>query len=347
MRWFHEGLNVFEENLEGGNAITQLFGERLRAACLSAAEDGAAEQVGLLIRDTAAFHQELKAKLANGRDRLLEMNSFRPRRAAKLVDAIRAEDSDMCLEWYMTRVFNHFNVEMEDLAARSYILHRPKHYTEVFPSIPDAGMAVTFDRKRALSREDIGFISWDHPMATEAVDMVLSSGTGSASYCIVRGSGSPAILLECIFVLETAGEKSIDIDRFLPKTPLRVVVDHTGKAVTDAYPAEQLDLQLTPGKMDDVLDNEMLMETVIPSMISAATKYAEALGAQEMKAGLQRMNLILDHEIERLKSLQMKNNNIRPDEILTAQQNKASLASLIGNARIRLDALQLIRKGKF
>ena len=347
VRWFHEGLNVFEENLEGGNAITQLFGERLRAACLSAAEDGAAEQVGLLIRDTAAFHQELKAKLANGRDRLLEMNSFRPRRAAKLVDAIRAEDSDMCLEWYMTRVFNHFNVEMEDLAARSYILHRPKHYTEVFPSIPDAGMAVTFDRKRALSREDIGFISWDHPMATEAVDMVLSSGTGSASYGIVRGSGSPAILMECIFVLETAGEKSIDIDRFLPKTPLRVVVDHTGKAVTDVYPAEQLDLQLTPGKMDDVLDNEMLMETVIPSMISAATKYAEALGAQEMKAGLQRMNLILDHEIERLKSLQMKNNNIRPEEILIAQQDKASLASLIGNARIRLDALQLIRKGKF
>jgi ATP-dependent helicase HepA len=133
----------------------------------------------------------------------------------------------------------------------------------------------------------------------------------------------------------------------LPKTPLRVVVDHTGKAVTDAYPAEQLDLQLTPGKMDDVLDNEMLMETVIPSMISAATKYAEALGAQEMKAGLQRMNLILDHEIERLKSLQMKNNNIRPEEILIAQQDKASLASLIGNARIRLDALQLIRKGKF
>ncbi len=347
VRWFHEGLNVFEENLEGGNKITQLFGERLRETCMSVSSDGATEHLEALIKNTAVFHQELKTQLANGRDRLLEMNSFRPKRAEKLVNEIRAEDLDMSLEYYMTRVFNHFNVEMEDLASRTYLLHPPQTYTEAFPSIPDVGISVTFDRKRALSREDIGFLSWDHPMATGAIDMVLSSGTGSASFGIMRGSGNPAILLELIFVLETAGQQSIDVDRFLPKTPLRVVVDHTGKVVTDVYTAESLDQQLTPGNMDDLLDNETLMETIIPNMIIAATKCAEALGAKEVATGLQKMNLILDHEIERLKSLQKKNNNIRPDEILTALQEQTSLASLIQNARIRFDAIQLIRKGKF
>lgn len=344
VRWLHEGLNAFEENLEGGNTVTQLLSERLRGTCLRA--QPAADELDALIRDTSALHQELKQKLADGRDRLLEMNSYRPRSAEQLVRAIQAEDADTGLEFYMTRVFNHFSVEMEDLASRTYILHRPKHYTEVFPSVPDAGISVTFDRKRALSREDISFLSWDHPMATEAIDMVLSSATGSASFGIMRSGGSPAILLELIFVIETAGEKNMYVDRFLPRTPLRVVVDHTGKDVTAAYPPESLDTQLVPGMVDDLLANETLVETVIPNMIASAARCADVLGADAIAAGLLRMNTVLDHEIARLKSLQKKNNTVRPDEIRTAEQEQQSLAAVIASARVRLDALLLIRKGK-
>ena len=209
VRWFHEGLNAFEENLEGGNQIAQLFSDRLLKTSMSVSSPNAGKQLELLIADTAAFQQELKTILANGRDRLLEMNSFRPKIAEKLVEQIRAEDFDMSLEIYMTRVFEHFGVDMEDLAPRTYLLHPSQTDTEAFPSIPDEGISITFDRKRALSREDVSFISWDHPMVTGAIDMVLSSGTGSASFGVLRGTGSPAILLEVLFVLETAGEQSI------------------------------------------------------------------------------------------------------------------------------------------
>ena len=184
-------------------------------------------------------------------------------------------------------------------------------------------------------------------MATGAIDMVLSSGTGGASFGILRGKGTPDILLEVLFVLETAGGHGIHVDRFLPHTPLRVVVDHTGKEVTDLYPVEAFDQQLIPGQMDDLIKNETLMETVIPNMITAATKMAETLAATEISNGLQRMSLTLDHEIARLKSLHQKNKNIRPQEIQIAIEEQATLASLIRDARIRLDALQLIRKGDF
>ncbi len=115
------------------------------------------------------------------------MNSFRPEIAEKLVEQIRAEDFDMSLEIYMTRVFEHFGVSMEDLAPRTYLLHPSQTDAEAFPSIPDVGISITFDRKRALSREDVSFISWDHPMVTGAIDMVLSLGTGSASFGVLRG----------------------------------------------------------------------------------------------------------------------------------------------------------------
>jgi ATP-dependent helicase HepA len=88
----------------------------------------------------------------------------------------------------------------------------------------------------------------------------------------------------------------------------------------------------------------MVVETILPNMISAATKIAEVQGKKEIANGLQRMNLTLNHEIERLEILQKKNKNIRPEEIQISLQEQATLANLMKEARIRMDAIQLIRK---
>ena len=342
--WFHEGLNAFEEDLEGGNEISKLFSGRLLNIIETHLFGDACPELDALISETSIFKKELQKRLADGRDRLLEMNSFRPKSAKKLVKQIQAEDNDKSLEKYLTKVFAHFDVEMEDLAARTYFLQPASEITETFPSIPQEGIPVTFDRKRALSREDISFISWDHPMATGSIDMVLSSGTGSASFGVLRGTNSPGILLELLFVLETMSGQSIYVDRFLPNTPLRIVVDHTGNDVTERYSVELFDKRLIPGSIEILLDNEMLVDTIVPNMISAATKIAEVQSAKERTKGLKRMNLTLNHEIDRLRILQKKNKNIRPEEIQTALNEQITLETLIKNARVRMDAIQLILK---
>ena len=347
VHWYHAGLNAFEENLDGGNQIARVFGERLQALSSAVPAPEMGPQLDALIADTAAFRQNLKDTLAKGRDRLLEMNSFRPKVAEQLVQQIQTQDQDMELENYMLRVFEHFGVEIEDLAPRTYFLHPAHKIAEAFPSIPDEGISVTFDRKRALSREDMAFLSWDHPMVTGAIDMILSLGTGSASFGILRGKGKPAILLEAQFVLETIGGQELHVDRFLPATPLRVVVNHAGNEVTHEYPEDTLDQHLIPLPMDDLLENELLMETLLPNMISAATSLAEMLASTEIMLGLQKMRRKLDHEIDRLISLQTNNPLIRPEEIQLAQEERDSLAALIQDARVRLDGLLLVRKGEF
>ena len=342
-RWYHEGLNAFVENVEGGNTLFKLFGERLLAICRTKSlwDNKALEN---LLTETVNFQKELKQKLANGRDKLLEMNSFRPEVAKKLIEQIQKEDTDKSLENYFTKVFSHFDIEMEDLAARTYLLHPATIKTEFFPSIPPEGICVTFDRKRALSREDITFLSWDHPMTTDAIDLVLSGTTGSVSYAVLRGTGKPGLLLEVLFVLETAGQQNTYVDRFLPNTPLRIVVDHSGKEVTDDYTAEFFDKRLANGQMDDLLDNETFVEGILPDMISAATILAEEKGAKEIKEALHRMNLTLHHEIDRLKALQKMNKHIRLDEIETVIEEQKRLINIINNARVRMDGLLLIRK---
>ncbi|MEO5787512.1 RNA polymerase-associated protein RapA [Gelidibacter sp.] len=344
VRWYHEGLNAFNTNLEGGNLISKLFSDRLLDIAKTSSFEEANSELEILITETINFQNKLKKDLAEGRDRLLEMNSFRPKVSKKLIQQIQAEDKDTTLENYLTEVFDHFNVEMEDLAARTYLLHPASFNSEVFPSIPQEGIQVTFDRKRALSREDVSFLSWDHPMTTGAIDMVLSSSMGSASNGVIRGTGSPALLLELIYVLETSGKQSIDIDRFLPHTPLRIIVDHTGKEVTDRYSVDMLNKNLMPSNIDALLENDTLANIILPNMISSASKIAKELGEKEIAKGLQQMTLKLDHEIERLKTLKTKNKDIRTEEIELAIEERAILETLIKNARVRLDALQLIRK---
>lgn len=346
VRWFHEGLNAFEENIEGGNQIGQLFNERLGAMALAAATTDISPQLDALITDTVTYQKELKQTLADGRDRLLEMNSFRPAVAEQLVKKIKAADQDAALEIYMTSVFEYFGIDMEDLAPRTYLLHPARANREAFPSIPDEGISVTFDRKRALSREDISFISWDHPMVTGALDMVLSLGTGAASYGVLKGTGETGILLEVIFVLETAGSHGVHVDRFLPNTPLRVVVNHSSEEVTGDYPVALFNQQLRPGHVDDLIGNETLVDVLFPDMIKTAIEIAEQLKIEGIDAGLQRMSQTLDHEIERLATLYKRNKSIRRDEIHTALDEKKVLTTLIGEAHIRMDSIQLIKEGE-
>jgi len=173
---------------------------------------------------------------------------------------------------------------------------------------------------------------------------MLSSTIGTASCGLIRGSVKPGLLLELIFVLETSGKQRMDIDRFLPHTPLRIVVDHTGEEMTGSYSVAMLNKSVVLGKMDSLLDNDAFVETMLPDMISSATEIAEEMGEQEIEKGLERMKHILDHEINRLTALQKKNKDIRPDEIQAAVEERNTLSGLIKKARVRLDAVQLIRK---
>ena len=345
VRWYQEGLSAFEESLEGGDKLFQRFGKQLEAAAQALLGENGASKMEALLLESRSFLVQHKSDLEKGRDRLLEMNSFKPELAAELIRQIEEQDARPDLEVFMLDVFEEFHIEVEDLDPRTYLLHPPQGNAAAFPGIPDEGMVATFDRRRALGREEIGFITWDHPMVTGAIDLVLGSGTGNASYGILAGKGSRGMVLEAYFVLEIPGTEHRGADRFLPNIPLRVVVDHAGKDQSDEFPVELLEVELRQGFMEDLLDNEVLMDTILPNMREKATERAENLGEREVAMGLARMRKTLDHEIQRLTDLQRKNKHIRPAEIQIAKEEKKELESLILDAKVRLDALQLIKKG--
>jgi ATP-dependent helicase HepA len=347
-RWFHEGLNAFESNLQGGNELLRQFGRAVQDLALEfpvADRDTAEQELADLLEKTKQARQEMRRRLELGRDRLLELNSFRPAAAQRIISQIQDQDRQPDLENYLLDVFDHFGVHIEELAPHTWQLNPQGIITESFPALPVEGMIATCDRRRALNREDVGFLTWDHPMVTGAMDLLLGAETGNCAFAVLPATNDRTMLLELIFVLEAIAAPHLHADRFLPPTPVRLVVSHKLVDVTKDFSDTIWERKLEKGLPYKLIDNAEIAQRTIPAMFEAATRFAETQTATLRQSALKEMNHLLNHEVERLQMLLFVNDHIRPQEIQMAQTQQQELTTALQQSRLRLDALRLIWKG--
>ena len=336
-RWYHEGLNAFDRSLKGGNAMFHKFSSRIDeiASTLARSPEETEKKLIELIEDSRQEYEGLHQKIAQGRDRLLELNSFRPQIAGQLIEAVQAEDSDPTLKLYMRDVWEHFDVLHDEFAPGGFRLKPQPSTSAVFSSIPKDGISITFDRNTALHREDYSFVTWDHPMVAEAMDLVLGSERGNSSFGL-SAEQNEGLYLEAIFVLEAVADSRLHIDRFLPATPIRVDVDHKGTEVVE------VPLQVKAGDPSPLLDNPSVTQEIIPMMLQSAGDRATSLAQTAREEALVSLKGKMSREIERLRQLQRVNPAIRPEEIELAEQQMTKLVDAIKAARVRLDAVRVV-----
>ena len=347
-RWYHEGLNAFESNLEGGNALLHQFGRAVHDLALEYAvadRTSAESELAGLLQATQLARKEIRHRLEQGRDRLLEMNSFRPATAQRIIGQIQAQDQEPDLEEYLLDVFEHFGVHFEELAPHTWQLNPVGIITDSFPALPAEGMIATCDRRRALTREDIGFLTWDHPMVIGAMELLLGAETGNCSFAVLPTPDDRTLLLELIYVLETIAAPQLHTDRFLPPTPFRIVITHKLLDVTGAFGDSDWEKKLVKGLPYKLTENADIARRVLPGMLSAAEKLAEIRAVSLRASALKEMNHLLGHEAQRLQTLAQVNDHIRPQEIQLAVTQQQDLASALQQSRLRLDCLRLIWKG--
>jgi len=348
VRWYHEGLDAFESNLEGGNELLRQFGRAVHDLALefSVADRATAEQeLAQLVQRTAEARRDLRRVLEQGRDRLLELNSFRPAIAKKLIELIREQDRQPDLEEYLLDVFEHFGVQVEELAPQTWQLNPQGVITDSFPSIPVEGMVATCDRTRALAREDVGFLTWDHPMVTGAMDLLLGSETGNCAFAVLPTPNERTILLEIIFVLETIAAPQLHAERFLAPTPVRMVVSHRLEDLSDAFSGPSWEKKLVKGSPYKLIETSDIAQRILPAMLQKADLLAQARASALRHGANDEVNRRVGHEVERLRMLRKVNDHVRPREIELAQAQQADLAAAIRQSRLRLDCLRLIWKG--
>ena len=348
VRWYHEGLDAFETNLEGGSELLRNFGRSVHDFALEFPVADAADakhELSVLLSKTKAARQEIRHLLEQGRDRLLEMNSFRPATAQKIISLIQTEDQQPELEEYLLDVFDHFGVHVEELASHTWQLNPQGVITDSFPEIPPEGLIATCDRNRALGREDVAFLTWDHPMVTGAMDLLLGAETGNCAFAVLPTPNERTLWLELIYVLESVAAPRLHADRFLPATPIRLLVNHKLEDASTSHPAGSFERKLKKGSPFKLIDNPEIARRTLPPMLERAAKLAEVQAAALRTSALKEMNHLLGHEVQRLENLKRVNDHVRPGEIELARAQQTELTAAIQQSRLRLDALRLIWKG--
>lgn len=345
-KWFHEGLNAFEKNVPGVYEIYQKFKEQIDTLIKESSENNQInhKKINELVQQTKSFREQLVLQLEQGRDRLLDLNSYRPKPAENLLAQVRNFDTDRSLEKYMLTVFNFFGIRFEDIENRSYQINFELLKDNAFP-IPllrERGLIATFDRKTANNREDYEFLNWDHPMVLGAMELITGSEQGNSCFVKWPDKNKPGIYLEAIYILEAVAPLKLQVDRFLPATPIRVVVNHSLKNATEEIPFEKLQRGVPDGEPDNLLENSQFTQELFPGMLKQCGELAEKKKNEIIKTGFNETKEILGKEILRLKSLKQVNPNIREEEITLCENELKILQDYIASARLRLDSLRLI-----
>ncbi len=346
-RWYHEGLAGFESSLACGNEMLKRFGRQAHdlAHEYPTDPDAAEAELAELLAATAAARRELNELMEKGRDRLLELSSYKPEPAQEVVETIQRADADADLEEFLLEMFDHFGVQIEEMAERTYALGSGGLITDAFPGLPEEGCVATFDRKRALSREDVTFLSWDHPMATGSMELLLGSEQGNCAFGVWTEEGAKSILLEAVYIVEVLAPGRLQMDRFMPTTPIRVVVDHKKEDRTDDFSRVGLSARLTKGAIYPIIDNADFKRNLLPGMLEAGEGFADTRAAEIKSTALSEMESQLQAEMNRLRALQRVNDHIRDEEIEAVGSQIELLREHIFGARLRLDSIRLIWKG--
>lgn len=340
-RWYDEGLNAFEHPVQGAGELMTDFLPRIEAL----SQKGTLKDAAKLFQDSREAYGNVQKRLEAGQDRLLEMNSNRSEAAKACIEAIRAQDEDRALETFLVAVLDQAGVGVEEVAPRTYTLGSLDLLQDAFPGLPSDGLTLTCDRARALEREDLAFFTMDHPLMTGALDLVLGSEKGNSSFSHWPDTVS-ALYLEAIFVLECVAPPALHVDRFLPPTPLRVLVDHQRQDLSRVLPRSGYVKRLKDMESQSLLEQPGFREGLLPRMISRAHGLAQHRVPMLIEKARQSMSELLGQERERLIALQALNPAVRPEEIALLEAQQGALDECLGNARLRLDALRVIHRGE-
>lgn len=341
IRWYHQGLNAFEKTCAiGQNVYLQYTDELLQT--LVSDHDADFET---LLHSTQTYAADLVAQLQKGRDRLLELNSCKPVQAAELVNALAEKDEDKHLAKYLDDVFDAFGIDSEKHSEHSLVVHPSDHMRIAeFPGLPESGLTITYQRQQALSREDMQFITWEHPLVRGAQELIALTEFGNTAFCTLKlpplKPGN--LMLEALYVLHSPAPAELQLFRHMPQSLLRVLMDNNGKDLSAVLGIDQLSKLLQKVPRNNSQELVRHARPVLSDMLQKAEDKAKPQQADLIAAAQKKVSEEINAELDRMKALAKVNPNVRQSEIDYLQERLAASQHYLSQAKLRLDSLRVI-----
>ena len=342
-RWYHEGLNAFEQTCPIGMALFEQYETLLKVRSENKADF---EQ---LILQTQKQAKALRLALEKGRDRLLELNSNGGEKAQRLAAEIAQTDNSPQLVDFVLNLFDIIGLEQDDLGENSIVI-TPTGTMLVpdFPGLKEEGVTVTFDRQLALAREELEFLTWDHPMIRQGIDLIASGDIGKASMALLVNKQLPAgtLLVELIYVIESQSPKGLQLNRFLPPTPVRLLLDSKGNNLAEQVNFNTLQNKLKPLSKDIANKMVKMARPNIEQLIKIGDQKMTEIAQAKIQEASRLADQTLSAELNRLIALKAVNKNIRQAEINVLEKQRVLSLEELSKASWRLDSLRVIMTNK-
>ncbi|MBD3610698.1 MAG: RNA polymerase-associated protein RapA, partial [Gammaproteobacteria bacterium] len=340
--WYHQGLGAFEHTCPAGHNVFAQVQATLTSALHQL--DNSDDAIADLVTTTRQLHQRLNDELHRGRDRLLEYNSCRMDIASELQQQAEAQDKTLGLTEYLDALYHCFRIDSEIHSEDAEIIRPSENMPMPLHGLPEDGLTITLKREKALAHEDMQFITWEHPIITSAMDMVLSNEKGNTALAALKYSGTNAgsVLLECLYVLETTSASTLQANRYLPPTTIRVVADEQGADHHRKLPHKTIQNHLIPVDKKTSAQIIQASEPRLRALLTRAEQLANAQAPEILQNAHEQTRQTLATEVNRLKALKLVNPNVRDDEIAFFETQWVELEKALTNATIRLDAVRVI-----
>ncbi len=329
-RWLHEGLDAFSRPLKGATSLATTL--------LPELDELEPEGLDAFLTRSRKVKEEVTLELASGHDRLLELGAPGAEVAEDLEDAIFEADDDRKFEKFVIRLFDQLGLDVSDLAARTYHFGRGQRHGDAFADLPEEGLSATFDRDTALAREDLAFLTMDHPVFLGALEHMLDGGSGNASFAIWKAGMGKGVFLECAFVVDAVAPTRLHVERFLPPSLVKVTVDHRGQLVSGVLPRAAL----VQGDPRQLVGQDVFRREMFPMMLESARKLADEMGGSLVERAREEAAKAIGAELDRLKGLAARNPQVSGMEIEGLEDELAEVDEVLAKPRLRLDALRLV-----
>lgn len=342
VRWYHEALDAFTRVCPVGTAICAAFEARLHAAMLLGPDH---PDTTALLSEARQRTDQAMAELQQGRDRLLEMNSCQMPVAEQVIGDIEALGQSKQLMEYLDNAFDQLGVEQHYHSTDTIVVEPTDHMaTHALRGLPEDGLTATFSRTRALSREDIQFFTWEHPLVADVMDTIADGDFGSTTLCALKlpPLKPGTLLLEAVFALRCLAPRALQVERYLSQSLVRVVVDERGQDLTAKLSAEHLYQLCKPIKKN--VASEMVRHvraqvgTLVAQAESRVAKQQTSIIAEAQQAAATQ----LGYELRRLQGLAQVNPNIRAEEVDYMRDAMTAIDDYLAEATLSMDAMRVV-----
>lgn len=340
-RWaqiLNEGLDVFSQ----ANPAAQTLLETHQQAIEQTISTG--DNFVELIQQLKEESSVLLEKLENGRDRLLELHSCHPTQAAKMAKemAITHIEDEAELNDFLELFADAFGLEVIDLGGDCITIMPGDHMlVPELPHLPEDGFMATTHRDVALSRDDVQFLSWEHPFIDQALELITSGQAGNAavSYIDSHGHKTGDCFIEMQFVAQCSAPKALSVERFLPPNAMHLMMTPAGDLKVNDGELPGFALPLKKSTARGLVNQK---EASVQPIMQKLEKMGKGQLNKMVERAWNKAEAAYTARLERLKVLSQHNPNMPKSLVQDVEAERDAVLAAIKQSQLNLDSVRLV-----